>query len=100
MGDAGRDVKALAAAILVPIAFCLVRAALTNLRFGNLSAFLRVAAQLSLGFALISLLIFEMGVAMFAGAADIPAGVWCVLLMFGVAYICLYVTAHRLAHHG
>lgn len=103
-GDAGRNFGALVVAILLPIAFCLVRAGLAKLPSENSSGLRHVAAQLSLGFALIALLVFEMGVAMFAGAQGIPAGVWVVLSVFGAGYVCLFVLAHTLSrrtgHHA
>ena len=100
-GNAGRDFGALVAAILVPIVFCLVRAGLADLPLEGLRASRRIFAQILFAVSLVSLLLFEMGVAMFAGAADIPAdipaGVWGVVAGFGVAYITLMVYANTCA---
>ena len=82
-GNAGRDFGALAAAILLPIVFCLIRAIVVQFPRAKLSLFWRGSYQITIALALISLLIFEMGVAMFAGAGDIPVGAWSVVVGFG-----------------
>ncbi len=95
-GNAGRDFGALAAAILFPIAFCLIRAALVRYPSHTLPARRRTGFQLTLGLGLVSLLAFEMGLAMFAGVADIPLAVWAVVSAFGVGYVLLFAAAHHL----
>lgn len=97
-GDAGRDFGALAAAILIPIAFCLVRAAMIRFPREQLPPLRRGAFQTVTGAALVSLLVFEMGVAMFAGAADIPLVWWIVVAGFGVSYVLLSCVAHRVTY--
>ena len=93
-GNAGRDFGALVAAILVPIVFCLIRAGFADLSLDGLRSSRRLVAQIVFAVSLVSLLLFEMGVAMFAGAADIPVGVWFVVAGFGAAYIILMVSAN------
>jgi hypothetical protein len=95
-GNAGRDFGALVAAVLLPIAFCLIRAALVRYPSQALSALRRACFQLALALGLVLLLVFEMGVAMFAGAADIPLGVWAVVSAFGIGYVLLFAAAHCL----
>jgi hypothetical protein len=95
-GNAGRDFAALVAAILFPIGFCLARAAMVKYPRGELSLLRRGALQLATGTAIVSLFLFEVGVAMFAGAADIPRGAWGVVVGFGVGYVFLFCIAHRL----
>ncbi len=95
-GNAGRDFGALVAAILLPIGFCLIRAAVIRSPRAELSLFWWRSYQITIGLALVSLLIFEMGVAMFAGEADIPLGAWGVVAAFGVGYILLFGVAHRI----
>lgn len=95
-GNAGRDFAALVAAVLIPIAFCLLRAATVRYPSKTLSVARRTGFQLAIGLAFASLLVFEMGVAMFAGAADIPLVVWVVVGAFGICYVLLFVVAHLL----
>jgi Ca2+/Na+ antiporter len=95
-GNAGRDFGALVAAILFPIAFCLIRAALVRYPPHTLSALRRAGFHMTLSFALILLLAFEMGVAMFAGADDIPIAVWRVIGAFGIGYVVFFAVAHHL----
>jgi hypothetical protein len=45
-----------------------------------------------------ALLVFEMGVAMFAGDAGIPFGAWAVVAGFGTSYVLLFCLAHRMGH--
>jgi len=97
-GNAGRDIGALAAAILFPIAFCLVRAAMVRYPQGKLPLLRRGGFQLAIGLAIISLFVFEVGVAMFAGAADIPLGAWGVVASFGAGYVLLLCVAYRLSY--
>ena len=89
-GDAGRDILALAAAILVPVAFCLVRAAQFPRPRIGVSPIRNVGSQLSAGLALAALLIFEIGVALFAGVNDAPLLMWANLSGFAMAYILLF----------
>ena len=96
-GNAGRDFSALVAAILIPIVFCLIRACLADLPLGGLRSSRRIVAQVLFAVSLVSLLVFEMGIAMLAGAADIPLGVWFVVAGFGIAYITLMVYANACA---
>jgi drug/metabolite transporter (DMT)-like permease len=95
-GNAGRDFAALVAAVLIPIAFCLLRAATVRYPSKTLSVSRRTGFQLAIGLAFASLLVFEMGVAMFAGAADIPLVVWVVVGVFGICYVLLFAVAHLL----
>ncbi len=95
-GNAGRDFGALVAAILLPIAFCLIRAAMVRFPRAVLSLLRRGSYQITIGLALISLLVFEMGIAMLAGDADIPLGVWGVVAGFGAGYVSLFCLAHRI----
>jgi len=92
--NAGRDIGALAAALLLPVGFCLVRAARVRYQRTELSTLRSVSHQIVLALAFISLLIFEAGVAMFAGDAGIPFGVWVVVGGFGVGYVLLFCFAH------
>ena len=97
-GNAGAGFPKLAVAILLPIAFCLARAKLVKLptrrRTSPWRCFL---SQLAFAAAFILLLLFEMGVALFAGSADIPVGFWVVLGCFGFGYIALFLVARSLA---
>ena len=95
-GNADQDFGALIAAILLPVVFCLIRAALVRYPSHTPSALRRTGFQFALALGLISLLVFEMGVAMFAGAADIPIAVWVVIGAFGIGYVVLLAVAHHL----
>ena len=75
-----RDAIALALAVLVPVGFCLGRTAFVRFPDAPISPLRRLGFQFAIAFALISLLLFEMGVAIFARAKDIPAFVWALVL--------------------
>jgi len=93
MGNAGRNIVFLAAAVLVPIGFCVARAALLDGLPPTVPALRRIFAQLVTAAALVVLLVFEMGVAMLAGAAGIPADVWVFLGAVATAYVGLMISA-------
>lgn len=94
-GNAIGDFGELAAFILVPIVFCLIRAGrLSNLPMRGLSVSCRIFAQIFFALALICLLLFEMGVAMSAGAENMSAGIRFLVAGFGFAYIFLMVLAN------
>ena len=99
-GNAAENVKTLAAAILVPIAFALGRAALVRRPLRHLSWVRRASYQIVIGMAISLLLIFEMGTEMFVGAADIPLAAWAVVTASGVAYVLLFCLAQQLGFNG
>jgi hypothetical protein len=53
----------------------------------NTSAIRQALYQVLHAFALIMLLLFEMGMGLFIEAKDIPAAVWAVVAGFGVIYV-------------
>jgi hypothetical protein len=95
LGNANRDFTALASAILLPILFCLIRAALVKRPGSTLSGIRHVGYQLCLGFALVLLLLFEMSVGLFLGAADIPTVMWIIVAAFGMGYVFFFTVASR-----
>ena len=100
VGDAGRNFGALAASILVPIAFCLGRAAMVRPPMPQWSAARRVGYQVAVGIALVMLLVFEMGTPMLLGVADVPVAAWGVLAVIGIAYATLFCVAHHFGFSG
>jgi hypothetical protein len=97
LANAGRDFGALAAAILLPVTFCLIRAALVRYPHGKPAPFRRGGFRVAIGVALVFLLLFEMGLAFFAGADGIPIVWWVVVVGFGAAYVLLFCVAHLVA---
>ncbi|MDY0169579.1 MAG: hypothetical protein RBS80_23760 [Thermoguttaceae bacterium] len=95
LGNANREFAALASAIILPIVFCLIRASLIKRPDSALSAFRSVGYQLCLGIAFVFLLIFEMSLGLFVGAADIPATVWLIVGGFGMGYVSFFSVAFR-----
>jgi hypothetical protein len=91
----GKDLE-LIHGIVVPILFCLGRAAFVTSQPHNISALRRVISQIMLAFALIVLLLFEMGIGLFATANDIPIEVWCIIIGFGILYLFLMCCAESL----
>jgi len=73
--------------VVVPICFCLGRMSFVPGCPKSASAIRQTFYQILRAFALIMLLLFEMGVGFFLDAKDIPAGVWAVVGGFGVIYV-------------
>ena len=96
LGNANRDFAALASAVLLPIVFCLIRVSLVKRPDSTLSGLRHVGYQLCLGLALVLLLLFEMSMGMFLGAADIPIGMWMVVGAFGMAYVVFFCLAFQI----
>ena len=96
-GNAGRNFAALVGAMLLPIAFCLGRAALLRYPTVRLSRVRRFVWNLTTALSIIALLLFEMSVGMFAGANGIPIGAWAVVATFGATYLTLRCIADWLA---
>ena len=95
LGNANRDYAALASAILLPIVFCLIRASLVKRPDSTLSGIRHVGYQLCLGLALVLLLLFEMSLGLFLGAADIPTVMWMIVAAFGMGYVLFFTVAFR-----
>lgn len=93
LGNADRDFAALTSAILLPIVFCLIRAAFVKSPDPTLSGIRRVGYQLILGIALVLLLLFEMSFGLFCGAADIPLAMRLAIAAFGMGYVLCYSVA-------
>jgi hypothetical protein len=90
----GRDLE-FVHGIVIPIAFCLVRAAFVSGCAQETTWGRRLAYQVFIAGALIALLLFEMGVGLFAGARDIPMTVWMVVAGFGGVYCVMICVAER-----
>lgn len=73
--------------VVVPIVFCLGRLVCVPGCSNDMGMGRRVACQLLRAFALITLLLFEMGVGLFIEARDIPFAAWAVVGGFGAAYV-------------
>jgi hypothetical protein len=73
----------------MPIFFCLGRAAFAPSPPRNAVAIRRFVHQVLVALALVMLLLFEIGLGLFAGANDIPATVWMVVGSFAVVYVAL-----------
>ncbi len=96
LGNANQEFAALASAIILPIVFCLIRASLIQRRDSALTAFRDVGYQLCLGIAFVFLLLFEMSLGLFLGAADIPAAVWLIVGGFGMGYVFFFSVAFHI----
>ena len=96
LGNANREFAALASAILLPIVFCLIRASLVKRPDAALSAFRVNGYQLCLGIAFVFLLLFEMSLGLFLGAADIPAAMWLIVGGFGMGYVLFFSVSIRI----
>ncbi len=95
LGNANRDFAALASAILFPIIFCLIRAMSVGRASTVLSSWREFSYQLCIGIAFVFLLLFEMSLGLFYGAADIPASWWVIVGGFGMGYVfCFTVSFH------
>lgn len=73
--------------IVVPICFCLGRVSLTSACPKNMCAVRQALYQILRAFALIMLLLFEMGMGLFIESKDIPVAVWAVIVGFGMVYV-------------
>lgn len=99
-GPAGKNASGLLLAILTPIGFCLARAAMVRLDTRRTPAWRQVAAQVVLAAALVALLLFELGVALAAGAPRVPPLLGLVFGVLGLAYVLLFCGAWHLARAG
>ncbi len=95
IGDAG-DGASLAVAIVMPIGFCLFRAAVVRPACWHISGLRRLGYKIVVAAALVLLLVFEMGVEMFFGAGNLPIEVWVILAATGAAYLLLFCLAQYL----
>ncbi len=75
--------------IVVPIAVCLLRLVAISEPLQATTWVRRLLHQVFMAIALIALLLFEMGVGLFAGAQGIPATVWVVVGSIGVFYLAM-----------
>ena len=82
--------------IVVPICFCLGRLSFMPGYPKNISSIRQALYQMLRAFALIMLLLFEMGVGLFIEADDIPAVVWGIVACLGIFYIISILVAESL----
>jgi hypothetical protein len=83
-------------AILVPIAFCLGRAAFFPSARRLPPGWRRVVYSLLAAAAVVLLWLFEMSVGLLLGAAGIPAIVWLAIAAIGCTYVVLIGLARRM----
>ncbi len=84
-----RDGLHLLCAIVVPIFFCLGRAAFAPSPPRNAAAIRRFIHQVLVALALTMLFVFETVVGLFAGAKDIRVVVWTVVSDFAIVYVAI-----------
>lgn len=75
------------AALFIPIFVCFVRAGFVPKPSEAVSKLRSILYQVLIAFALISLLLFEIGVSLFLGAPGIPLNAWLIVAGFGVMYV-------------
>jgi hypothetical protein len=75
------------AALFIPIFVCFVRAGFVRKPSECVSKLRSVLYQVLIAFALISLLVFEIGVGLFVGAPGIPLNAWLIVAGLGVIYV-------------
>ena len=88
------------AAMLLPIGFCLARAAMAGRPNPIHSQIRQTVRQLAIAVALIFLLLFEIAVGWFIGAKDIPPAVWCIVVGFGCIYVLMFCVAHHIDYNS
>jgi len=84
-----------AAALLLPIVFCLLRAAMISSPPPELSVVRRGLFQIVLAVALIVLLVFEFAIGQMAGLNRVSPDALGLLVVLGVTYVFLYCLAHQ-----
>lgn len=86
------------ATMLLPIGFCLARAAMAGRPNIDHSQIRQTARQLAIAVALIFLFLFETAMGWFMGANGIPLWVWGVVVGFGCVYVLMFCVAHAIDH--
>ncbi|MEM7478755.1 MAG: hypothetical protein AAF483_27545 [Planctomycetota bacterium] len=86
------------AALFIPILVCFVRSGFVQRPASEISRLRSIVYQFTIAFALILLLIFEIGVGLFVGAQDIPLKALVVVSGFGALYVCVFCLADAINH--
>lgn len=84
------------ATMLLPIGFCLARAAFSGRPKLDHSRIRQTARQLAIAVALIFLFLFETAVGWFMWANNIPHWVWGIVVGFGCVYVLMFCFAHAI----
>lgn len=83
-------------ALFVPIFICILRAGFVRGPSKHVSKLRAILFQISIAFALIFLLLFEIGVGLFVDGVGIPLDAWLIVIALGLAYVLFFCLAHTI----